>query len=203
MNTWTTLANDQSLHNTMAALKRHNIDSVAVNTGAEAKAKVLEMIPKGAEVMNMNSVTLETLGLVDAINASGDYDAVKPKLMKMDRKTQGREMRKLGAAPDWAIGSVHAVTEDGYVIIASNTGSQLPAYAYGAGHVIWVVGTQKIVPTMEDAMRRLHEYVVPREDVHMHEKFGVGTHLNKLLTVYGDLIPERITVIFVKEALGF
>jgi len=203
MKNWTTPASDESIAKTITALKNRNIDAIVVNTGAEAKAKVLGIIPKGAEVMNMSSVTLETIGLVDAINTSGDFDAIKPKLMKMDRKTQGREMRKLGAAPDWSVGSVNAVTEDGYLLIGSRTGSQIPAYAYGSGHVIWVVGTQKIVPTLTDAMKRINEYVVPKEEIHMRQKMGIGTQLNKLLIVNGEFIPGRSTVIFVKESLGF
>ncbi len=204
MDTWKTLADDLTIQKTIVALKAHNIDAIVVESAQEALQKILKIIPPGAEVMTMSSVTLETIGAVDALNVSGTYDAVKPKLMAMDRTTQSREMQKLGAAPDWAVGSVHAVTEDGHVIIASNTGSQLAAYVYGAGHVLWVVGTQKIVPTLEDGLKRLREYVVPLEDDHMHTLHNVGTHLNKLLIFEGgEFRPGRTTVLFVKEILGF
>ena len=200
---WTTLASDAILEKTIQSLKTNGIDAIAVEQGTDVKAKVLELIPKGAEVMTMSSVTLETIGLVEAINDSKDYNPVKPTLMKMDRKTQGREMQKLGSAPDWAVGSANAVTEEGQIIFASNTGSQIPAYAYGSAHVLLVVGTQKIVPNLEDAMKRLNEYVIPRVDEQIRKKFGVGTHMNKLLTVYGDQTSGRMTVVFVKEVLGF
>ena len=122
------LANEKSIQKAIDSLKANNIDALVVETEEDAKSKVLSMIPKGAEVMNMTSVTLSTVGLDTEINESGNYDSVKNKLDKMNRETDTIAMQKLGAAPEWAVGSIHAVTEDGKVIIASNTGSQLPAY---------------------------------------------------------------------------
>ncbi len=123
MKSFDELANDQTITNAIKALKTSGIEAMVVENGLDAKEKVIQLLPKGAEVMNMSSVTLETIGIDKEINESGNYDAVKPKLMKMDRQTQAVEMQKLGASPQWAVGSVHAVTEDGKVIIASNTGS--------------------------------------------------------------------------------
>jgi hypothetical protein len=160
-------------------------------------------VPEGAEVFLGASVTLETLGIKDQIDKSGKYDAVRPKVFAMDRATQGREIRKLGGAPDYAAGSVHAVTEDGQVLIASNTGSQLGPYAYGAGKVIWVVGAQKLVSNLEEGMRRIEEYSVPREEVHMQQLYNSHTGLNKILIINKEIRPDRITMIIVKEELGY
>ena len=147
---WDTLANEESLKKTIEALKNAGMDSVVVQTSEEAKKKALALLPKNAEVMQMTSVTLDAIGVSQEINESGDYDSVRNKLNKLDRATQGAEMQKLGAAPQWTIGSANAITEDGKVIIASNTGSQLSAYVYGSAHVIWIVGTQKIVKNLDD-----------------------------------------------------
>src|SRR3990172_9887452 len=130
MKHWEELADDASIKKTIDGLAATGIDALVVDNAAAARAKVLKMLPKGAEVISMSSVTLETLGLDKEINESGNYDSVKNKLKKMDRATQGLEMQKLGAAPEYAVGSVHAVTADGKVLVASNTGSQLGAYAY-------------------------------------------------------------------------
>lgn len=188
-------------------LKTANITSEIVANGEEAKKKVLEMIPKGSEVMTMSSITLQQTSITDAIDNSGDYDSVKKKLNSMNRETQGREMQKLGATPDWAVGSVHAVTMDGKVFIASNTGSQLPAYVYGAAHVIWVVGTQKIVKDEEEAKRRIYEYILPKESVRLRKQYSlpdtVNSNVSKLLMVEKEVTPNRIHIIFVNEALGF
>lgn len=121
----------------------------------------------------------------------------------MDRKTQGSLMQKMGAGPDWAIGSVHAVTEDGHVLIASATGSQLPAYAYGSSHVVWVVGAQKIVRDSDEGMRRIYEHCLPLEDARARKVYGIGSGVNKVLTINKEVQAGRITMVIVKEKLGF
>lgn len=121
----------------------------------------------------------------------------------MDREKQAREIRKLGSAPDYAAGSVQAVTEAGQVMIASKTGSQLGPYASGAGKIIWVVGAQKLVKDLDEGFRRIHDYCVPREEVHMQQLYHMGTALNKILIINGEIRPNRLTMIIVKEDLGF
>jgi hypothetical protein len=196
-------ANDEQIERTAKALETKNIKTLIAENAGEAKRMFFELVPEGAEVFLGASVTLETLGIKDEIDTSGLYDALRPKMFAMDRATQGREIRKLVGAPDYAAGSVHAVTEDGQVLIASNTGSQLGPYASGAGKVIWVVGSQKLVKDLDEGMRRIEEYCVPLEEVHMQELYQAHTAVNKLLIVNKELRPDRITMIIVKEELGF
>lgn len=203
MKDWNALASDESIQKTMAALKANGIDVIVAENGEKAKAKVLEMLPQNAGVMNMSSITLETIGIDKEVNNSGKYNSVKNKLAEMDRKTQGREMQKLGASPEYAVGSVHAVTEDGKVVIASNTGSQLPAYVYTSSHVIWVVGSQKIVKDLDEAIKRIYEYVLPLESERLKKVYGVGSNVSKLLIINKEISPQRLTLILVKEKLGF
>jgi len=200
---FTKLADDEQIRKTAQALEARNIRTLIAQTGEEARRMFFELVPAGAEVFLGASVTLETLGIKDEIDTSGRFDSVRPKMFAMDRATQGREIRKLGASPEYAAGSVHAVTENGQVMIASNTGSQLGPYAYGAGQVIWVVGAQKLVKDLEEGMRRIEEYCVPREEVHMQQLYKLHTGLNKILIVNKELRPERITMIIVKEELGY
>jgi L-lactate utilization protein LutC len=152
-------------------------------------------------------VTIEELGLARELNESGRYDAVKPKLFAFDQKTQGREMRKYGAAPDVFIGSAHAVTETGSILIASLTGSQLPGIAYAAGKVILVVGAQKIVKDLEEGMQRVKDHVTPLESVRARKAYGLPeafqSFASKLLVLNREVNPGRVKVIIVNEALGF
>lgn len=201
---FSTLAAPDAIERTAAALRQNGIEAFAVASGAEAKEKVLELLPLGAEVMTMTSVTLETLGIPEAVNAPGNYHSVRQQLMRMDRAKEGRAMRKLGAAPDIVLGSVHAVTERGEVLIASNTGSQLAAYVSGAAKVIWVVGTQKIVRNPEEGLRRLYEHALPLESERARKAYGVpGSAVNKILIVNREVQPGRMTMILVRERLGF
>jgi hypothetical protein len=200
---WTQLADEETVLKVVDSLKKGNFEVLVVENGDEARKKVLEIIPKGAEVMTASSKTLEQTGLAKEINESGNYDSVKAKLMKMDRATQGREMQKLGAAPEWVMGSIHAVTIDGHIYVASATGSQLGAYAYGSAHVIWVAGTQKIVKDENEAMKRVYEYCLPKEsERQMALGSPTGSNVAKLLIINREFKPGRVTIIFVKKNLG-
>ncbi|HTY44228.1 MAG TPA: Fe-Mn family superoxide dismutase [Patescibacteria group bacterium] len=200
---WNELAEKIDVELTMNALRKNGINSYFVENKRKAKEKLEELIPMGAEVMNMSSVTLDESKIAEEITKSGRYEPVKKKLESMDRKTQGREMQRIGAAPQYAVGSVHAVTEDGKVIIASNTGSQLPAYAYGADRVIFIVGTQKIVKNLDEAMKRIYDYILPLESERLKKVYGVASFVSKVLLINKEINPERINVIFVNEVLGF
>ena len=197
------LANEEQIERTAKALEANNIHTLIAENGAEAKRLFFELIPEGSEVFLGASVTLETLGIKDEIDTSGKFDAIRPKMFAMDRATQGREIRKLGGAPDYAAGSVQAVTEDGHVLIASNTGSQLGVYASSAGKVIWVVGAQKIVKDLNEGLRRIEEYCYPLEEVHMQDLHKMSTSVNKVLIFNREIRPNRITMIIVKEEVGF
>jgi len=196
-------ATNEQIEKTRTALEGNGFVVDVVETGKEAKEKVLRTLPENAEVFTMTSQTLEHIGLSDAINTSGKYDSIRNKLYTMDRNTQGRDMAKLGAAPDWVVSSVHAVTEDGHLLIASNTGSQLSAEAYAGGRVIFVVGAQKIVKDTQEGLRRIYEYVLPLEDARARKVYGMPSAVNKILIINKEVIPGRITVILVKEPLGF
>ncbi len=201
-----TQATKNIIDKTIIALNKNGINTELVQSPADAKEKVLSLLPQNAEVMNQTSITLEQLGIPEEINDSGNYNSVRNQLNTLDRKTDGLKMQKLGAAPEWTIGSVHAVTENGEVLIASNTGSQLPSYAYASPHVIWVVGTQKIVRDIADGMKRIQEYIVPKESVRARTAYHLpdfNTNVSKLLIVNKEINPQRITLIFVNQVLGF
>lgn len=198
------IPSDNVIQKTAENLKANGINAIVVNSKEEAKKKALEILPKGAHVLTMTSVTLETPNLAKEINESGNYTSIRNQLNSLNREKDHKVMQQLGAAPDWAIGSVHAVTEDGHVLIASNTGSQLPAYAYGANHVIWVVGAQKIVKNFDKALKRIYDHVLPLESERAKKAYGVpGSFVSKLLVVNKEVNPQRLTMILVKEVLGF
>jgi len=184
------------------ALRSHNIETIVVDTADEARTAVLAMIPDGAEVYTGKSKTLEDTGLFAELVESGRYDSLRPRMMAMDRTTQGREIRKLIAAPDFVLGSVAALTHDGTLVAASATGSQLGPYVAGAARVILVVGSQKIVADLDEAMRRIREVVFPWENERVRERLGVDTALEKVLLIFGEWREGRTTVVLVREPVG-
>lgn len=204
MDQWNTLTDDATLEKVIAALKASGIEAEVVESAQEAKKRVLALIPKGSEVMTMTSQTLEATGISEGLNTSADFVSVREKLNAANQKDPNRQMKQLGAAPQYCVGSVHAITEDGHCLIASATGSQLPAYVYGSDKVIWVAGTQKIVKNTEEGLKRVYEYVLPLESERAKVAYGVpGSAVNKLLIFNKEIAPGRVRLILVKEKLGF
>lgn len=197
---------EEVVNKTIEALTKNGISAELVQTAEESKNKVLSLIPEGAEVMTMTSITLEETGIAKELNSSSKYKSVRNKLASMNRDTEHREMQKLGAAPEWVVGSVHAVTEEGEAVVTSGTGSQLPAYLYGASHVLWVVGTQKIVKNVAEAMNRIKEHLIPLESVRARKAYGLpdtwNTNPSKTVVINQEA-PDRIHIIFVNQKLGF
>jgi L-lactate utilization protein LutC len=183
-------------------MRERNIEVVIVNNGEEARQIVLERIPAGAEVHSGKSKTLKDAGIFDALQEPEKYDWLRTKFIKMDRKTQGREIRKLIAAPDYMLGSVQALTKDGILVISSATASQIGPYANTAGKVILVVGSQKIVPDLETAFKRIREHVQPWEEAQLRAAANIGTFVGKILIIEREWIKERMTVILVREPIG-
>jgi hypothetical protein len=188
---------------TAAALQANGISVLQAADAAEAKRMVLDLIPDGAQVHHGASESLEVTGVAAEIEGSGRYEPLRPRIWSMDRKTQADEIRRLAAAPDVMLGSVHAVTETGALVAASMSGSQLGPYVSGAGQVILVVGTQKIVSDIEEGLRRIDEYAFPLEDARAQAAYGIHSAVNKLLIINREATPGRITVVLVNEALGF
>ncbi len=183
-------------------LRERNCEVVIVKDGDEARAEVLKRIPDGASINSGKSKTLEDAGIFNALMDDERYDFIRRKTLKMDRRTQMREISRMGATPDVIINSAHAVTLDGQLVITSASGSQLGPLASGAGKVIFVIGSQKIVPDLDTAFRRIKEYVFPYEDARLREQLGAGTKIAKTLIFDEDYMPGRSTVILVREPIG-
>jgi hypothetical protein len=190
------------LDRTAAALTARGFNARVVDTGEHARELVLEAIPEGSEVHLALSETLREIGITEAIDESGRYDSIRARLSTLDRETHGREMRKLGAAPDYIVGSAHAITDDGQIVVGSGSGSQLGAYAYAGGNVILVLGHQKLVSDLDEGLRRVREYSLPREYLRMQGAGYPGSLLAKTLIIHQEP-SARISVILVPETLGF
>lgn len=203
---YTTLASQESIEKTIANLKEHNVEATVVASKEEALTKIKELIPANASVMNGSSVTLEQIGFVDYLK-SGEHpwnNLHANILAEKDPAVQGA-LRKQAVLSDYYLGSVHALSETGEFLIASNSGSQLPHIVFTSTNIIFVVSTQKIVPTLAEAMKRLEEYVVPLEDKHMQELYGSGTALSKIV-IFKQEKPNSgrsVKMILVQEKIGF
>ena len=191
------------LERAAAALAAHGFTAEILDGAAAARARVRDLIPEGASVFTAASETLRLSGIDEDINASGRYDAVKPRVLALDRATGADDIRRLLATPDVAVGSVHAVTETGSLVIASGSGSQLPGYAGGAARAIWIAGAQKVVPDLSTALRRVEDHCLPLESARTREAYGWPSAVSRLLVLNAEPRPGRGTVLLLREAIGF
>jgi hypothetical protein len=183
-------------------LRERNMETLVVSNGLQARDAVMQRLPAGAEVHAGKSKTLQDIGVTPLLAEGGTYNYLRNIYLKMDRKTQMREIRKLVAAPDFMLGSVSAVTQDGILVATSATSSQLGPYAAGGGSVILVVGSQKIVPDLDAALRRIRDYILPWEDAQVRAVVPTGTFVGKILIIEREWVAGRITVVLVREPVG-
>jgi acyl-CoA hydrolase len=200
---FTTLPDEHALAATVVALEEHGFSAEVVADLDAARQAVLARIPDGSTVMTNTSVTLAETGIADLINAGGGrWESARNKMLALDFATQAEQMKAIGGQPDYALGSVHAITADGTLVIASASGSQLASYAWGAANVILVVGAQKLVPTLEAAHQRIYQYSLPLEDARAMAAYGQHSQVGKILEIHQEL-PGRIHIVLIRQQVGF
>ena len=199
---FTTLPDEHTLAATVVALEEHGFSVEVVDDLDAAREAVLARIPHGSSVMTNTSVTLEEAGITDAVNDSGHYDSARAKMAGLDFATQLQEMKAIGGQPDYALGSVHAITAGGTLVIASASGSQLASYAWGAANVIFVAGAHKLVPTLRAAHERIYQHSLPLEDARAQAAYGQHSQVGKILEIHQEL-PGRIHIVLIRQVAGF
>jgi hypothetical protein len=191
------------LERAAAALAAHGFTVEILDDAAAARVRIKDLLPAGASVFTGASETLRLAGIEEDINVGGRYDAIRAGGQAMNRATQLAEIWRLMSTPDVIMGSVHAVTETGSLVIASASGSQLPGYAGGSRRAIWVVGAQKVVPDLSTALRRVEEHCLPLESGRAMKVYGKPSAINRLLILNAEPEPGRGIVLLLREAIGF
>jgi len=200
---FTTLPDEHALQATVVALEEHGFSVEVVDDLDTAREAVLARIPEGSSVMTNTSVTLAETGIADAINdGGGRWESARNTMFALDFATQAQEMKAIGGQPDYALGSVHAVTRDGTLVIASASGSQLASYAWGAANVIFAVGAQKLVPTLEAAHQRIYQHSLKLEDARAQAAYGQHSQVGKILEIHQEP-PGRIHLVLIRQQVGF
>lgn len=202
---WNILASKEIIEQTREVLKENGISSDFVQTRQEALEKIRKMIPARAEIMTGGSTTLEQIGFIDILKSGKHpWRNLKDDILKEKDEKRQAELRKNSVSSEYFLGSVHAVCQTGQVLVASASGSQLPAYSFTSNNVIWVVGCQKIVYNLEEGLKRIEEHCFPLEDARMKSIGAAGSSISKILIFCKEINPSRkINLIFVNEILGF
>ena len=208
MKNFSELADQATIERTIKAIAERGVEPMLVANKEEAMAKIKELIPAGASVMNGSSVTLEQIGFVNYLkDGAHGWNNLHAAIVAETDKPKQMALRKAALNSDYYLGSVHAIAETGELVIASNTGSQLPHIVFTSPNIIFVASTKKIAADLPEALKRLNEYVVPLEDVHMKEKSkgAYGTMLSKIFIMNREnpMMGRKVRIILVNEDLGF
>jgi hypothetical protein len=199
---FTTLPDEATLAATVLALEEHGFAVQVVDDLESARTATLRRIPRGATVMTNTSVTLQETGIDEAINGADTYDSARNRMLALDYATQGQEMKAIAGQTDYSLGSVHAVTRDGTLVVVSASGSQLASYAWGAANVIFVVGAQKLVPSLTAAHERIRRHTLKLEDARAQAAYGQHSYIGKTLEISQEL-PGRITIVLIRQVVGY
>ncbi len=199
------LASKEIVEKTIASLKERNINPIFAETKEEAVLKIKELIPAGATIMTGSSTTLNEIGFSDLlVSKNHPWKNLKDAIVEEKDPEKQNRLRRESVLSDYFLGSVHAVTQDGEVWTASASGSQIPSYAFTSPNVIWVVGTQKIVPDSASAADRIKNYVFPLEDKRMKSVGAPGSTIGRWLIFEREIMPNRkVNLIFVNQKVGF
>jgi L-lactate utilization protein LutC len=196
------------LQKTIEAVQARGVTVTLVKTKEAALIQLQNLIPAGAAVMTGASLTLQQIGFEALLMGKNHpWKNFKDEVLAEKDPVKQAVLRKQGTLVDYFLGSVQAIAETGEILIASATGSQLPAYAFSSSHVIWVAGAQKITPTVETAFQRVRKYVLPLEDQHMKQLYGnkVSSFIGKLLLFEREApyLLRTVHLVLVNEVLGF
>lgn len=200
-----TLASQTQLKTATSNLAQRGVQVEVLADAAAALQRIQKLIPAGASVLTGSSQTLAQLGFDDLLKAGEHpWNNLKDALLKAPMEQQ-YQLRRQGTLADFFIASVHAICETGEVLIASASGSQLPAYAFSSPNVIWVAGTQKIVPTLEEGLRRVREYSLPAEDTAQKKMGGTGSFIGKMLIFEREApyLGRNIHLLLIEEVIGY
>ena len=203
---WDRIPNKQTITRTIDALKNRGINAELVNTRSDALKLITARIPEGAEVMTGASTSLDEIGFTELLKSGAhQWKNLKQEQMSEKDPAKLRSLRVKATGSEYFIGSVQAVAETGEIVVASASGSQIPAYAFNARNVVWVVGAQKIVRSLEEALRRVREHALPLETARMKSQGFPGSMIGKILILEREppQFGRNLTMILVNEKLGF
>lgn len=198
------LPSDEIIEKTAEKIRQNGIEVFVVPNGGEALTKIKEIIPLDATVMNGSSTTLEQIGFVEHLaTEEHPWKNLHDAILKEQDPEKKAKLRKESILADYFLGSVNAIAETGELVASDASGSRVGAYPFAAGHVLLVSGANKIVPTLQDAIKRIWEYVYPLENERAKKAYGRGSTVGKTVIIHKEIFPQRTTLILVKEKLGF
>ncbi|KAF8929745.1 hypothetical protein EDD21DRAFT_361115 [Dissophora ornata] len=190
-----------------AGLEANGFKVHIVNSRGEAFETLKSLIPAGVSLNNAHSTTLEEIGFITYLKGETPWNNVHAQILaETDYAKQGELRRTIGSTVDYYLTSMSAITEDGKLAHADLSGSKVGGVAFGAGNVIVVAGTNKIVKDEDEAWKRTNEFALAAESARARDAYGVPASAivnYEVIRKANPFNPNRIQVVLVNDALGF
>jgi L-lactate utilization protein LutB len=201
---WNTIPSAEMIDRTAAAIRKRAMTVVVVDSGTEALGVLKKVIPPGATVMSGSSTTLIEIGFEDFV-AEGEsgWESLREGIFAENNEERRNELRRRSVSADYFVSSANAIAGTGEIVACDASGSRVGAWPFAAGHLILVIGINKIVPTLDHALNRIREYAYPLENARSMRAYGTPSMIGKCVILAGERNPARTTVILVRESLGY
>jgi L-lactate utilization protein LutB len=201
---WNRLPSEEIIRTTAGALEQQGMRVVLVEGADDALSTIRQLIPAGAEVMQGSSTTLIEIGFTDLL-ASRDHPWVSlhDRVNAENDAIKRAEIRRLSITAEYFLSSANAISVSGELVACDMSGSRTGAWPYGAKHLVIVAGVNKIVPTLDDALRRVREYAYPLESARAMRAYGIPSRIGKCVILAFEGIEGRVTIILVRDRLGY
>jgi len=201
---WNRIPGEQTIVSTIRAIEERGIQVERLADGKRALARIRELIPPGSEVMNGSSTTLVEIGFQELMD-SGEHEwkDLKRAVTSENDARRRAEIRRRTITAEFFISGVNAISMTGELVGCDATGSRVGAWPYGAGKLLLVAGVNKIVPTLEDALRRIREYTFPLENVRSRNVYGVPSKIGKCVILANESQPDRVKLLLIDGSYGY
>lgn len=200
---WSRIPSEQDIAATVAALEKNSIAVIRVKDGVAALEKTKEIIPPGSEVMNGASTTLIEIGYEDLMNGQHNWLDLHKAIISENDERMRNELRRRSITSEYFLSGVQGIAMTGEIVGCDATGSRVGAWPFGAQNLILVSGANKIVPTLQDALKRVWDYAYPLEDARARKVYGTPSQIGKCVILVKEGRPGRTTLILIDEILGY
>ena len=201
---WNVLPLPGVVDRTMKAIENRGIHVIPAENGDDALAALRALIPPGAEVMNGSSTTLAEIGYDDLIaGGRSGWKNMHDRITAEDDGARRAELRRKSVTADYFISGANAIAETGEIVACDASGSRVGAWPFAAGNLVIVAGTNKIVPTLDDALHRVWDYAYRLEDARAKRAYGIPSVIGKCVILAHEMNRGRVTLVLIREALGY
>jgi L-lactate utilization protein LutB len=201
---WNRMPSEQEIVSTVKAVESRGIRVLRCQDGQKCLAILKELIPPGSEVMNGSSTTLIEIGFVELLESNQHAWKDFHQAITSEADAQKRDaLRRKSVASEYFLSGVNAIAMTGELISCDASGSRVGAWPFAAKNLILVAGTNKLMPTLQQAWQRIEEYVYPLEDARAKKVYGAPSRIGKCVVLANEIQVGRTTLILVDDDLGY